>query len=307
MPEITSPLFALLILEALVTHATSPLIDIGVNLTASRLAPQAEMVIERAASAGVHGLILTGTSPSTSAASATYAQELSRPLGGDRRSCQLWSTAGVHPHDAEAAVKGAEVWSEEIALLLTHPRVIAVGECGLDFERNYSPPEVQREVFETQLKLAVEHQLPLFLHQRGAHNDFYDLLKTYAPELPKRGAALAAVVHCFTDGRDELARYLELGCFVGITGWVCDERRGEALRDAVKTLPLDRVLVETDAPYLTPRTLRPRPKKGVNEPAFLPHIVEELARHMEVTTEKLAHHATRNTCELFALSLVVDL
>ena len=285
-------------------EALGPLIDIGVNLDSPRLTCQIDAVLTRAAHADVRGLILTGTSPEGSARCAEYARTLNTDnvANQDEARCQLWSTAGVHPHDAEAALTRA--WRAEIEALLTRPEVVAVGECGLDFERNYSSVEAQREIFEAQLQLAVRHQLPLFLHQRGAHAELLTLLRRYAPELPRReSGALAAVIHCYTGGLEEMQSYLELGCFIGVTGWVCDERRGDALRAAVRSLPLTRVLVETDAPYLTPRTLRPKPKKGTNEPAFLPHIVHELAGYMGVDASELARAATLNTQELFAVNL----
>lgn len=275
-----------------------PLIDIGVNLTANRLARQAAEVVQRAAAAQVTGLLLTGTSLEVSVECARLTEALASPSSR----CELWSTAGIHPHDAEKAQQTHPQWRGELAKLLAHPRVVAVGECGLDFERNYSPPEVQLEVFEAQLQLAVEHQYPLFLHERGAHDAFYQLLERYAPRLPQRDDALAAVVHCFTGDHATLRRYLDLGCFIGVTGWVCDERRGQALQEAVSHLPLERVLIETDAPYLLPRTLRPKPKGGTNEPAFLPHIVEQLARYMGCDANTLAAHATANTLRLFSLT-----
>lgn len=277
---------------------STSLIDIGVNLSAPRLARQADLVIERAARANVRGMILTGTSPEASVICADYARDLSDPSR-----CLMWSTAGVHPHDSAAALERGEGWITTIEELLTRPEVIAVGECGLDFERDYSPRPAQLEVFEAQLQLAARYQRPLFLHQRGAHDPFCELLSRYAPDLPKCGDGLAAIVHCFTGDRAELDRYLKLGCHIGVTGWVCDERRGQSLQEAVPSLPLNRVHVETDAPYLTPRTLRPRPKKGINEPAFLPHIVGELARYMETEPELLTERATQNTCALFGITL----
>src|SRR5262249_4358658 len=147
-------------------------------------------------------------------------------------------------------------------------RVRAVGECGLDFNRDFSPRPVQERWFAAQLALAAALDKPVFLHERDAHARFVAILKE-AP--PVRG-----VVHCFTGTRAELDVYLEMGLHIGITGWICDERRGAGLAALVRHVPLDRLLVETDAPFLVPRDLRPRPAH--NEPAFLPHIAQTVAR-----------------------------
>lgn len=181
----------------------------------------------------------------------------------------LFATAGVHPHHALELTDEAVA---ELRALLAEPEVVAVGECGLDYFRDFSPRHAQRRAFERQLELAVECQKPLFLHQRDAHDDFLAILR---PFLPKCGPA---VVHCFTGDERALMESLEAGCFIGITGWLCDERRGQHLRELVKRIPAERLMVETDCPYLLPRTLKPTPKDRRNEPAFLPHIVQELAR-----------------------------
>jgi len=146
------------------------------------------------------------------------------------------------------------------------------------------------------LQLAAAVGKPVFLHQRDAHEPFVDLLRKYRPQL------VGGVAHCFTGGREELETYLELDLYVGITGWICDERRGHDLRTAVRSLPLERVLVETDAPYLLPRDLEHKPAGRRNEPSILPHIVAVLARHMEREGQAVASAATANTEALFGLS-----
>ena len=296
-------------------HFPYPLIDIGVNLTSSRLFKRREDILARSLQAGVVGLVLTGTDLKNSKQLIHYTDERSsvnlkqaENLKNIEMSKELylWSTAGVHPHDAQSTVEQSKLsqsWLEELRTLLMNDRVIAVGECGLDYDRNYSEPAIQRKVFEAQLKLAVETQKPLFLHQRAAGADFVEMLKDYADELPKRGDQLAAVVHCFTDDLNTMEKLLELGTFIGITGWICDERRGESLQKAVAHLPLQSVLVETDAPYLLPRTLKPKPKKGYNEPAYLPHIVEHLSQYMAQDVSVVAQASFENTKRLFHLEL----
>lgn len=280
--------------------SSTPLIDIGVNLTSSRFEKRIEEVLHRAYQVGVHGVMITGVDLHSS-------QRALQLIDQYQGACSLWATAGVHPHDAGALLSQGSAkeidWRDVLAHLLTSPRVVAVGECGLDFERDYSPRSDQLRVFEAQLELAVTHQLPIFLHQRGAHSPFLDLLKHYVSDLPKRGDDVAAVVHCFTGNREEMESYLDLGCSIGITGWICDERRSDALRDAVKHLPLHRFMVETDAPYLLPRTIRPRPKSRDNEPSYLPYVVSSLAEYMSITPERVAYHATHNTLKLFQIAL----
>lgn len=283
-------------------RSTHPLIDIGVNLSSSRLYTRYEEILSRALESGVGGLILTGTDLESSALLARFCSEprLNSP--------QLWSTAGVHPHDSAKVEAQDKDWRETLSVLLQNDRVISVGECGLDFERDYSPRDIQRQVFESQLELAVEFQKPLFLHQRGAGETFLDLLREYAPQLPKRiddtgEHTIAAVVHCYTEGPKLMESLLELGCYIGITGWICDERRADSLRSAVTSLPLQRVLIETDAPYLLPRTLRPKPKKGFNEPCYLPHIVEHISMYLGEPVDVLERASRENTERLFSISL----
>src|SRR5690606_38665110 len=181
----------------------------------------------------------------------------------------LFATAGVHPHHATEYTAECDA---ELRALQAHPEVVAVGETGLDYFRDFSPRPAQRRAFERQLQIGVDTGKPLFLHQRDAHADVVAIMKEF------EGRLGPAVVHCFTGTRQELFDYLDRDWHIGITGWLCDERRGAHLREIVKHIPANRLMVETDAPYLLPRTLRPMPKDRRNEPAFLPHIVAELAR-----------------------------
>lgn len=236
------------------------LIDIGLNLTHDSFDRDRDAVWQRAREAGVTRAILTGASREHS----PKTLELARTRPGE-----WFATAGVHPHHA---VEYTDECDAEMRALHAHPEVVAVGETGLDYFRDFSPRPAQRKAFERQLQIGVDTGKPLFLHQRDAHADFMAVMKGFGGKLGP------AVVHCFTGTREELFDYLDQDWYVGITGWLCDERRGQHLREIVKNIPAHRLLVETDAPYLLPRTLRPMPKDRRNEPAFLPHIVEELAR-----------------------------
>ena len=259
------------------------LIDIGCNLTHDSFDADRDAVLERAQRAGVRRLLVTGATVTGSA----HALELALSAPG-----RLYATAGIHPHHA------AELDDHSIRALeslLAHHAVVAVGECGLDFFRNYSPQAAQERAFAAQLELAATTRLPVFLHQREAHARFLELLRAETSRLA------GGVAHCFTGGREELAAYLDLGLYIGVTGWVCDERRGHALREALPALPLERLLVETDAPYLLPRDLPNKPASRRNEPAYLPHVVERISAIMQIPAPDVAAAATRNAVRLFEL------
>ncbi|MBK7013640.1 MAG: TatD family hydrolase [Xanthomonadales bacterium] len=173
--------------------------------------------------------------------------------------------------------------------------VKAVGETGLDYHRNHSPPAAQIEAFERQLQIAVDCGKPLFLHQRDAHGDFMAVLRNFRDRLGR------IVVHCFTGTREEMVDYLDAGWHIGITGWLCDERRGTHLRELVRQIPAERLMIETDSPYLLPRTVRPKPSHRRNEPMYLRHIVEELARDRGEDVEVTAANATATSRAFFGL------
>jgi TatD DNase family protein len=236
------------------------LIDIGANLGHETFDHDFDAVLQRAVLAGVSQLLVTGASREGS----PRALEIARRHPGT-----LFATAGVHPHHASEYTAEADA---EMRALVANPEVVAVGECGLDYHRDLSPRPAQRRGFERQLEIAVDTGKPLFLHQRDAHDDFVAILKQFA------GRIAPAVVHCFTGTRAECFECLDNDWHIGITGWLCDERRGAHLREFVKDIPAGRLMVETDAPYLLPRTVRPMPSHRRNEPMYLPHIVEELAR-----------------------------
>lgn len=203
----------------------------------------------------------------------------------------LFCTIGVHPHYADN-VTGQ--WDLELATCLDNPCVVAVGECGLDFNRMFSTRENQIMVFERQLEIAVEHQLPVYLHERDAFEQQYAILSKYANQLK------SGLVHCFTQSLEQMQAYLSLGFYIGITGWVCDPKRGQALRDAVSHLPLDKIILETDAPYLFPKTVKPR--QSNNHPKYLPDIANTVAQIVGIEPVALASQTFLNTCTLFGLS-----
>jgi TatD DNase family protein len=265
-----------------VTARDVRLVDIGVNLAHDSFDADRAEVLARARNAGVARMIVTGSSLHSSAAALALAA--TEP--------GLYATVGVHPHHA-TEVDAAHL--PELAAMATQPGVVAIGECGLDFFRDFSPRDAQETAFRLQLGLAIETRLPVFLHQRDAHERFVAILDECGAALP------AGVAHCFTGGPDELRDYLDRGLYVGITGWICDERRGDALRQAARYLPLDRVMIETDAPYLLPRDLEPKPRTRRNEPAHLPHVLRALAGLMGVAPERLAEATTRNAEALFGL------
>jgi TatD DNase family protein len=261
------------------------LIDIGVNLTNKRLRFDVEAILQESAAHQVDKLVVTGTSLQHS--------ELAIQLC-ERFPEQLVCTAGVHPHDAKD-------WNDNSVSQLSHliqqPCVRAVGETGLDFNRNFSPQERQINVFQQQLELAVEHGKPVFLHQRDAFDTFHGILKEYRDKLQN------VVVHCFTDDKPSLYHLLDLDCHIGITGWICDERRGQALQQAVIDIPDNRLMLETDAPYLLPRDLDPKPADKTNYPKYLPHILQTVARLQHKPPEQLADEVLQTTKNFFKIAL----
>ena len=259
------------------------LVDIGANLTHSSFRDDLAAVLGRARQAGVGAIVVTGTTPEESRKAAALAAEHSETI---------WATAGVHPHHAGDCGSGTIA---ELREVLSRPRVVAVGECGLDFNRNYSPHPSQEKWFVAQLELAADLNKPLFLHSRDAHPRFAEIIRAHRDVLPR------GVAHCFTGEKKELFAYLDLDLHIGITGWICDERRGKHLLELVKSIPADRLMIETDAPYLTPRDMKPQPKDRRNEPSFLPHILEAVARAAGRPPEQLAAETTRTAREFFGL------
>jgi len=266
-----------------ITPSENPIIDIGANLTHESFKNDFEEVTERALQANINHLIITGSDIEDSAKAVALATA----------NTNLFSaTAGIHPHHADQYSDKAH---QELDRLLQLDIVKAVGETGLDFFRDISPREQQIESFVAHIALAQKCNKPLFLHQRESHDTFLGILKEHRSSVGK------VVVHCFTDTADALRDYLELDCYIGITGWICDERRGAHLLDCVDSIPLNRLMIETDAPYLMPRNLRPKPKTRRNEPCNLPVVLEAIASARTESAEKLARASTENAIRFFSL------
>ncbi len=258
-------------------------IDIGVNLTSKQFRHDLSDIIARARDVGVARMVVTGTTLQAS----HQARELAMTEPG-----ALFSTAGVHPHNAKEL--GPENMTD-LRALAQQSEVVCVGECGLDYNRNFSPPAQQRRAFEMQLELAAEIGKPVFLHERDAHDDFLRILSNAAAELD------GMVVHCFTGSASEAEAYLEIGAHIGITGWICDERRGKHLIDVVPRIPKERLLLETDAPFLLPRDLVPKPTSRRNEPSHLPHIAGIVAKHVGRPVASVVEQCWSNATRLFHL------
>lgn len=256
--------------------------DAGVNLFSSQFDADRQQVLQNARQAGVQTQLLIGSDLAETALNLAFCQQEAGCL----------TTAGVHPHQAAAV---DENWQAQLQQLLQADKVVAVGECGLDFNRMFSPRERQIQVFETQLALAKKNQKAVYLHERDAFDAQINLLKN--------NHISDGIAHCFTGDSHQLKAYLELGLYIGITGWLCDERRGELLQQALQYLPLDRLVLETDAPYLLPRNLANKPKSRRNEPAFVSAIAEKIAELRGWSLSDIAAHSRRNTNLLFGLEV----
>lgn len=257
------------------------LVDIGINLAHDSFDHDRDDVIRRAADVGVTRMLITGSSLAST-------QDAIDLVGRDP--IRFRCTAGVHPHHATGLNEAA---FDELAVLAQRPEVVAVGECGLDYYRDFSPRPAQILAFRQQLELARQLGKPVFLHQRDAHDDFLAIMSEYRSQLS------GGVAHCFTAGLDEARAYLDLGLYIGITGWICDERRGVHLREVVRHIPGDRLLIETDAPYLLPRDIRPAPRSRRNEPCHLPRVLAALASARGESVHALASITTGNALTLF--------
>lgn len=262
-------------------------IDIGINLTNRQFQNETETIIENAVNAGVGQMILTGTSVSNSEKSAVLAKKYPD---------KLFATAGIHPHDAKH-FDGESI--RKLRNLLNESHVVSVGECGLDFDRDFSPRPVQEKCYEAQLQLAVEINKPLFLHERAAFARFNSITDSYLTKLPK------AVVHCFTGTLQEAKIYLDKGFYLGFTGAITDVRRFEHLKEVVKFTPLDRLLIETDAPFMlaknVPKDLLTKYHERRNEPAFLPFVAQAIAQFKGISLEETAAQTTQNAKDFFGI------
>lgn len=258
------------------------LFDIGANLTHSDFKDDLQAVLDRAKTAGVLQMTVTGASLEGS----KQAVALSEQFEG------LFATVGVHPHHAEEIDDDT---LQLLAALAESPRVVAIGETGLDYFRDFTPRDQQRRAFEAQLALAVEVGKPLFLHERDAADDFTAILTKY------RDRISSVVVHCFTGNAHALSRYLDLDCHIGITGWICDERRGSHLHSLIRDIPSNRLMIETDAPYLLPRSLKPKPKHRRCEPEHLVEVCRFVAALLDKPAAQIAAETTQTAQAFFKL------
>lgn len=263
------------------------LIDIGVNLSNSRFKDDIEHTLQRAKDANVTQLILTGTSISESEAVIQMCERFEKQFPN-----MLFATVGIHPHHAYEYDKHTTNILEKLS---THKSVVAIGETGLDFNRNFSSETDQTIAFEKQLELAVKTKMPLFIHERDASKRQLEILRNYRDHFTK------GVIHCFTGNRKTLYNYLDLNLHIGITGWICDQQRGKDLRNLVSNIPIDRLMIETDAPYLLPKNLPNKPKNRRNEPSFLPWVLKEISKYRKETVEILARETCTNAKKFFGI------
>jgi len=257
-------------------------IDIGINLTNKQFNNEHEEIINRALDNGVEQMILTGTSVRGSKECAEIAEDYPEIL---------FSTAGIHPHDAKSFNNES---INELRKLLKQDQVISVGECGLDFDRDFSPRPIQEKCYRAQLELAIEVDKPLFLHERSAFKRFNEIIDEYLSKLPE------AVVHCFTGTLEEAKTYLDKGFYLGFTGAISDDKRFKHLEDVIKYVPLDRMMIETDAPFMLPKNM-PRTQNRRNEPSYLPYVAQTIAKLKKVSISEVADETTEVARKFFSI------
>ncbi|KAJ3222287.1 hypothetical protein HK099_002480 [Clydaea vesicula] len=248
--------------------STAKLIDIGANLTYHSLANNINCVIQRAKDNHLKKIVITGTSLKNSKDAIELAKQYPH---------FLYATVGIHPHDADKHICIKDISHQLENLAIQNLDVVkSLGECGLDFNRNFSTRENQIAMFEIQLKLAEKLKLPIFLHERDAHNDLVLCLKNTL----SKDYLCHTVVHCYADGvKEHLEEYLDLGCYIGITGWITEAKRGKDLFEIVNIIPIERLMIETDSPFLKPRNIKDKElRKGRdNEPAYLKYVLRKVA------------------------------
>lgn len=257
------------------------LIDTHAHLDFPHFDDDRERVIERATTAGVRAIVDIGTDLASSQAAVALAEAYP----------QIYAAVGVHPHDAKTLTKET---LEEMRALASHPKVVAIGEIGLDFYRDLSPRDKQRQAFQQQLALASEAGKPVIIHDRDAHSEVMAILRRWI----EGGYQPAGVLHCFSGDLAMAQEAIELGFYVSIAGPVTF-KNARRLRELVRQLPLEKLLVETDCPYLTPH-----PHRGKrNEPAYVKLVAQEIARIKRLSLEEVARIISDNAQALFALNL----
>ena len=258
------------------------LIDIGANLTHPELYNQLDKIVENLQIADIKKVIITSSN-----------------LGDTKTALDIinlypnlfYTTVGFHPHNAKdfslSDIDKMHDYSKD-------KNIVAIGECGLDYYREYSTKEQQIYCFEEQLSIAESLELPLFLHERHAHKDFAKILKSHINKIKN------SVVHCFTGTKNELKTYLDMGCYIGITGWISDTNRGKHLHDLLEYIPEDRLMIETDSPYLIPHNL-PFKHNGINEPSFLNFVAQTIAECLNKDINTIKEITYRNTKRFFSI------
>ena len=260
-----------------------PLIDIGANLLDNELLKNFNSIINRSKKSNIKKIIITSSSIDDTHKS----KELI-----DREPDYLYTTVGFHPHNAKDY---QDKYYSQMKELCKLEYVKAIGECGLDYKRNYSTKTQQIYCFQSHLELASQVNLPMFLHEREAHTDFFNLIRQYIHQVED------VVVHCFTGNKKSLSNYLDIGCYIGITGWITDPKRGYHLHDIIKYIPDDRLMIETDSPYLLPFSEGIN-NKSYNEPSNLIFVLEEIASILKKDKEELSSQIYTNTCKFFNIS-----
>lgn len=273
------------------------MVDSGVNLTNRKFNQNTDYVIARALSAGVQKMVVTGLRLVGSKRSIIMAK--TRPN-------ILFAAVGIHPHFVK------DDWEEkddktlgELEELVKQPQCVAVGECGLDFNRNYSPPELQKSTFKQQVQLAVKYKKALLIHERNSHEGILEVLNEFEGSLPP------VVMHCFTGTAEQIKTYVQKGFYIGVTGYLCKEKHGADLREAIKdgTLPLKNIVLESNAPYMTPNTpedqIDPVSKTLLehifvdNEPCTLSIIIRCIAKCLSQEPKAIASILTENALNVY--------
>ena len=262
--------------------------DCGVNLSSNQYSDYIQTLKEHSIEAGIKGWIAISNCEMEWDKNLSYCRKYS-----DNKDFIIKTTIGIHPHDAKEL--NSNSWTRLESIVSNNNKIVAIGECGLDYNRMFSPKDIQTEVFIAQIELAHKHNLPLYLHERDAHDDFYNILTTYKKKYPD----LRGIVHCFTGNETQMKKYLELGFYIGITGWLCDNRRNKDLLVAVKSLPLDRLILETDSPFLIPQAYAKQWNTRRNQPDSLSHVVEKMVEITGKRKEDIVKISVTNTKTLF--------
>jgi len=254
------------------------LIDTHCHLTFEQLASDIEAVIERSIAAGVTSWITVGTDPDQNQKAIAFAKKFDN----------MYAAVGVHPHDAKDVTDQA---LRQLKVLAQNRKVVAIGETGLDFHYDHSPRERQADVFAKHLQLAGELDLPVIIHSREAFDETMKILEQAGPDLKK------VVFHCFSGSPEQAKIVLDKGFYISFTG-VVTFRNAEHTRQAAKIVPLDRLMLETDCPYMSPEPMR---KQRINEPALMLHTAKFLAELKQIPFDEFAEHTTDTARSFFNL------